>query len=164
MVVKACCDRELPEIVKRLTAYQRREPVHLRIISPHVSDFDLNNESFSKRITMLRSSRNATISILIDRKEISKFLRKYGHKPGILTELEETGVNILTVRDLHAKIVFLEAGKEKALLVCSSNLTKTGMHISHETGIYMLNDDPKVFERIERYINWLFKLAQPIME
>jgi phosphatidylserine/phosphatidylglycerophosphate/cardiolipin synthase-like enzyme len=164
MVIKACCDRELPEIIKALTAYQVREPVHLRIISPHVENFNLNNKSFSQRVMMLRSFKNATVSILVDKKEMNKFLRRYGHKPEIITELEDAGVNVLTVRDLHAKIVFLEAGKEKALLIGSSNLSKTAMYKSHEAGIYMLNDDPKVFERIGRYISWLFSLAQPIME
>lgn len=164
MVIEACCDRKLPEILKRLTAYQLSEPVHLRIVSPHIDNFDIGKKTFLQRIVMLRSSRNASVSILIDLKEIVEYVSKYGCKPKMIKELEEAGANILAVRDLHAKIVFLEAGNDKALLVGSSNFTKTGMRISHEAGIYMLNDDPKVFETIGQYINWLFGLARPIPE
>lgn len=164
MVIKTCCDRELPEIVKTLLAYQLPEPIHLRIVSPRITPFDLNGKSFSEKISKLRSFKNATISVLVDRKDISDYLQKNGHKPQIITELENVGVNISSVRNLHAKIVFLEAGNDKALLVGSSNLTKTGMHKSHETGIYLLNEDPKVFEKMNRYITWLFELAEPLME
>lgn len=164
LTIKVCYDRELPEVVKRLTAYQLSEPIHLRMVSPWISDFALDRKSFSERLLMLRSHRNAAVSVLVDRKWVSDFVSKNGEKPEIITQLEEAGVNVLTVRNLHAKIALLKAGKEKALLVGSSNFTKTAMYISHEAGIYMLNDDSGAFEELDYYVTELFKSAQPIVE
>lgn len=164
MTIKAYYDRELPRVVRTLTAYQLPAPVHLRVVSPQISDFVLDKKSFTKRLLMLRSFKNATISMLVDRKWISDFVLKYGQKPEIVTQLEEAGVNILTVRNLHSKIILLEAGKENALLVGSSNFTKTAMYISHEAGISILNDNSGAFEKIAFYVTELFKWAQPLME
>lgn len=113
---------------------------------------------------MLKFSKNATVSVLVDRKWISNFVSKNGEKPEIITQLEEAGVNILTVRNLHAKIALLKAGKEETLLVGSSNFTKTAMYLSHEAGIYILNDDSGTFKELDYYITELFKSAQPILE
>jgi len=164
MTIQASCDRELPNAVKSLTAYQMSPPVHLRIVSPQVSDFPLDNKSLSKRLLMLKSFRSATISILVDRKWIANFITKNGQKPKIIAKLEEAGVNILTVRNLHAKIVLLEAGKENALLVGSSNFTNTAMYLSHEACICILNDNSGAFEKIHYYVTELFKWARPILE
>ena len=164
MTIRACCDRELPGVVKTLTACQLPAPIHLRIVSPHVSEFDIESEAFAKRLLKLISHKNAAISLLVDRKWISDCILKNGQKPKLIEELEEIGVNIMTVRDLHAKIILLDAGKEKALLMGSSNFTHTAMHISHEAGVYLLNDVSGVIERIDEYVSRLYRFAQPMME
>lgn len=164
LTIKACYDRKLPEVVKRLTAYQLPEPIHLRIVSPLISDFTLDRKSFSERLLMLRFYKNATVSVLVDRKWVSNFISKNGEKPEIIAQFEEAGVNVLTVRNLHAKIALLKAATEKALLVGSSNFTKTAMYLSHEAGIYMLNDGSGAFEELDYYVTKLFKSAQPIVE
>ena len=164
MTIKACYDRNLPEVVKRLTAYQLPKPIHLRVVSPQISDFDLNGKSFSERLLMLRSYTNAAVSVLVDRKWVSDFVSKNGEKPEMIMQLEEADINVLTVRNLHAKIAILKTGKKRALLVGSSNYTKTAMYISHEAGIYMLDDDSGTFEEFDYYVTELFKSAQPIVE
>jgi hypothetical protein len=164
MTIIACCDRELPKVVKTLTAYQLPGPIHLRIVSPHISEFDIESEAFSARLLKLKSYKNATISLLVDRKWISDYVLENGQKPELVEGLEEIGVNIMTVRDLHAKIMLLNAGKEKALLMGSSNFTRTAMHISHEAGVYLLNDTSGVIERIDEYVTGLYRYAQPMME
>jgi phosphatidylserine/phosphatidylglycerophosphate/cardiolipin synthase-like enzyme len=164
LTIKACYDRQLPEVVKRLTAYQLPEPIHLRVVSPQISDFDLDRKSFSERLLMLRFYKNAAISVLVDRKWVSDFVSKNGEKPDIIVQLEEADINVMTVRNLHAKIALLKTGRTKALLVGSSNYTKTAMYISHEVGIYMLNDDSGTFEELDYYVTKLFKSAQPIVE
>lgn len=164
MTIKACYDRQLPEVVKRLTAYQLPEPIHLRVVSPQISDFDLDGKSFSERLLMLRSYKNAAISVLVDRKWVSDFVSKNGEKPDIIVQLEEADINVMTVRNLHAKIALLKTGRKKALLVGSSNYTKTAMYISHEAGIYMLGDGSGTFEELDYYVTELFKSAQPIVE
>lgn len=164
MTIKVCYDREYPNLVKSLTAYQLPAPVHLRIVSPQVSDFTLNKKLFSQKLVILKSSKNATISMLVDRKWITNFIKENGQKPEMLTQLEDAGMNILTVRNLHAKIILLEAGKETAMLVGSGNFTKTAMYISHELGICMFNDVSGAFQRIDYYVTELFKSAKPIKE
>lgn len=102
--------------------------------------------------------------MLVDRKWITNFIKENGQKPEMLTQLEDAGMNILTVRNLHAKIILLEAGKETAMLVGSGNFTKTAMYISHELGICMFNDVSGAFQRIDYYVTELFKSAKPIKE
>lgn len=165
MPIKGCCDRELPSRVKTLIAYQLRAPIDLRIITPHISDFDVEGKNFLQRVIELRSHKNAKISLLVDRKWITDYqLKNGGQKPEFIKTLEDIGVSVLTIRNLHAKILLLTAGKEKALLLGSSNFTQTGMYISHEADIYFLNDNSGVFEDIEGYVTKLYRDAQPIME
>jgi HKD family nuclease len=165
MPIKGCCDRELPNAVKTLIAYQLPAPIDLRIITPHITDFDIEGKNFSQRVMELRSYKGAKISLLVDRKWITDYqLKNEGQKPEFIEALEDIGVSVLTVRNLHAKILLLTAGKEKALLIGSSNFTQTGMYISHEADIYFLNDNSGVLEDIESYVTKLYMNAQPITE
>lgn len=164
MSTHVCCDREIPTVIKRLTAYQNPEPIHLRIITMHIKEFEVDNgKKFSDAILKLRTYKDATVSILVDRRWISKAKQANGgNTPPFIQNLENMGVRIMSVRGLHAKMIFLSSGKRKSLLIGSANLTPTAMHKHHEADIYLNNDNLHVIDEMNKYIINLFQNARPI--
>ena len=164
MSTHICCDRQLPTIIKRLTAYQNRAPIRLRIVTMHIKEFEVEDgRRFSDTILKLRTYKNATVSILVDRKWILRAkLKNGGNKPQFIQDLEDMGVRIMAVRDLHAKIILLSSGKRKALLVGSANFTSTAIHKQHEADVYFDNDNLHVIDEMDKYITKLYQNAVPV--
>jgi len=152
MTVKAVLDRGFTKVLSALLAKERREPIHIRLVSPHLGDFEMNGKSLVEKLTVLRTRKNASVLLLLDRKEHKNYIKQHGELPEKLRVLQDLGVRIQTVRNLHAKIVMVENKIEKCLLVSSANLTDTAYNKNHEAGVYIQNEHEEVYDSFRKYI------------
>jgi phosphatidylserine/phosphatidylglycerophosphate/cardiolipin synthase-like enzyme len=154
VVVKAVYDREIRDIVKQLLAYQRRAPIHIRIVTPWIHDAELSSKlTLSQLIIRLIKYKDATVTLLVNPKRMTK-----EEEIKLLEKLEGAGVKVHYKRDLHAKLILLDSKEDKGVLVTSANLTPTGLGKFKEVGVYFLNEHINdVFNRLYDYITHLLK-------
>lgn len=157
MVIEAVCDRELITKIDQLLAYQRDAPIHVRIVCPRVSKTELIKESITEKIKKLIKFKDALVMLLIDPKYLKKDVAGADLLNNYIKELEDIGVKVHSKRNLHAKIILVENNTEKGLLLMSSNLTHTGLHISKEAGVYFLNEKTYVYDKLKRYVTDFIK-------
>ena len=154
VTITAVLDRQLLDRLKSMLAYQRRQPIHLRLVSQHIFDFSLDGNSIFQILKRLRTSKNASITLLLDKK-------RYLSAPQIIKteiqKLEDVGVKVHAIRNLHAKIVTVENNQEKCVLVTSANLSNRAYYRAHEVGLYCHNDIHGIFDDIKKYITELIK-------
>lgn len=150
-------DRELPKRLKSMLAIERPEPINIHLVSQHIFDFLLDATSIFQILKRLRTVKNANVVLLLDRK---KFLVAPAKIRAEIKNLEDVGVRVHTIRDLHAKIVTVEDNQGKYILLTSANLSHQGYHESHEVGLYCYDcriDDEEFFNTFSRYITNLIK-------
>lgn len=160
-MIRSVLDRELIQILCSVLAKERREPIHIRLVSPHIGDFEVDGESFLERLTVLKTRKNAAIFLLLDKKEHNNYIKQHGDLPDEIKRLEDLGVRIQTIRNLHAKLVMVENKQEKCLLVTSANLTDTGYHKSHEVGIYIQSEREDIYGSFVQYLTKVLKIINP---
>lgn len=157
MTLITVLDRELPDKLKSMLAYQRRAPLHIRLVSQHIYDFSLDGTSIFEILRKLRTRKDASIALLLDRKRYQEASLAIKEE---IQKLEGIGVRFHTVRDLHAKIVTVENNQEKCALVTSANLSHHAYYESHEIGLYC-QDICEVFKSIKKYITHLIMGQNP---
>lgn len=156
-MIRSVLDRELIQVLRSLLAKERREPIHIRLVSPHIGDFEANGETLLEKLTVLRTKKNAAILLLLDRKSHNNYIKQHGDLPDEIKKLQDVGVRVQTIRNLHAKIVMVENKREKCLLVTSANLTDTAYHKSHEVGIYIQSEREDIYDSFGKYVTELLK-------
>ena len=156
MTIIPVFNRELPVRLESILSYQRREPIHLRLVSQHILDFDLDGISIFTILKRLKTRKNANITIILDKKTYRNTSQKVIFK---LNELEDLGINIHIIRNLHAKIITVENNHEQCLLVTSANLSHNAYFVAREAGIYFQNDQDGIFNSFKKYITDLIKTS-----
>lgn len=152
MTLEACTDRELPEKVRVLMAHQRDAPIHIRMMTQQIHDFNLpDGQTFLAQAKRLVAFKEAVISIVYDPKMVDD------KGEAFLQDLVDAGVRVFPKRAAHAKMVLLESRNEKGVLLMSANLTPNGQWKAKETGIFILNDFEEVFSKLYGYIGALLK-------
>jgi len=152
MTILPVVDRDLPNRLSSMLAYQRRGPIHLRLVSQHIFDFMLDGTSIFQILKRLKTKKNASIALLLDRKRYADAPENIKKE---IQELEDIGVKFHKIRNLHAKLVTVENNQEKCLLVTSANLSHNAYHKAHEVGLYCQNHDESVFDSFKTYITRL---------
>jgi len=153
MVAEAIVDREIRDRITNLLAYQRDSPIHVRIVSPWIHDVVLSDgKTASEKIRQLITFKGALVTLLVNPTRMTgdedrEFLR----------QLEDAGVKVHYKRDLHAKAVLLRSRDDIGLVVMSANFTHTGLGIQQEIGVYLLNDLPDLFVKLDKYVAALLK-------
>lgn len=160
-MIKSVLDRELVVVLRSLLAKERREPIHIRLVSPHIGEFEVNGKSLLERLTVLRTKKDASVLLLLDRKAHNKYIKQHGDLPDEIKRLQDLGVRVQTIRDLHAKIVMVENKQQKCLLVTSANLTGTAYLKSHEVGIYIQSEREDIYDSFNKYVTKLLKKINP---
>lgn len=153
MVVEVVFDAQIGEAVRKLLAYQRDAPIHIRIASPIIHEVQLpDGEKLSDKLKKLIKYKNARITLIINPK-----LLKKGEAINLLNTLEDIGVRIHCKRDLHAKTILLDSKRDKGFLITSANLTPSGLSKQREIGLYSLNDLDNIFQSLHLYVSKLLK-------
>ncbi|MDH5771285.1 MAG: hypothetical protein OEZ25_08370 [Candidatus Bathyarchaeota archaeon] len=80
-MIRSVLDRELIQILRSVLAKERREPIHIRLVSPHIRDFEVDGEGFLERLTVLKTRKNAAIFLLLDKKENNNYIKQHGDSP-----------------------------------------------------------------------------------
>ena len=156
MTIICVFDRELPQRLMSLLSVQRREPIHIRLVSQHFLDFKLDGLSIFTILKRLKTKKNANITLLIDKKRYIKNT-SISIKQKI-QQLVDIGINFHTINNLHAKIVTVENNQEKCLLITSANLSYRAYFKAHEAGLYLHNHDEEIFNKFKRYITHLIMI------
>ena len=152
MTLEACTDRDLPEKVRVLMAHQRDAPIHLRIMTQRIHDFELpGGQTFLGQAKRLVAFKDAVISVVYDPRVMDD------EEAVFLQDLVDAGVRVFPKRGTHAKMVLLESRNEKGALVMSANLTPTGQWQAKEAGVFILNEFGEVFSKLYGYIGGLLK-------
>jgi len=146
-------DRGLPIRLKSLLSYQRREPIHIRLVSQHIFDFDINGVNIFQILRRLKTKKNARITLILDRKRYRDSKQEIKDE---IQKLEDVGVNFHTIRNLHAKIITVENNQEKCLLITSANLSHHAYFVAHEVGVYFHNYET-IFDSFKKYITNLIR-------
>lgn len=110
MTILPVVDRNLPNRLSSMLAYQRREPIHLRLVSQHIFDFKLDGTSIFQILKRLKTKKNASIALLLDRKRYADAPENIKKE---IQELEDIGVKFHKIRNLHAKLVTVENNQVK---------------------------------------------------
>jgi len=126
-----------------------------------LGDFAVDSKTLLDKIKTLVTRKNASIVIVLDRKSHNNYIKQHGTLPPALKTLEDLGVRIQTVRDVHAKIIMVENNQDKCLLVTSANLTHTAYHKNHELGIYFHNEREDIYDSFAEYIKDLLVRNNP---
>jgi phosphatidylserine/phosphatidylglycerophosphate/cardiolipin synthase-like enzyme len=150
-------DRELPKRLKSMLAIERPEPINMHLVSQHILDFMLDGANIFHILKRLRTMKNANVVLLLDRKRFKNAPTKIKAE---IKNLEDVGVRIHTIRNLHAKIVIVEDNQDRNILITSANLSHQGYYVSHEVGLYCYDcsrDDKEFFNTFSRYITNLIK-------
>lgn len=153
MVIEAVCDREIIPKIDTLFAYQRDAPIIVRITSPIVTNTGLTGKTFIQKINDLRTHKGARVILIVNTKDAQQNTTMSNY----LQELEDIGVKIHYRNKIHAKIILVEGGNDKGLLLTTSNFTRRGLHVSRETGIYFLNERIDIYDKIKRWVINLIK-------
>lgn len=156
-MIKSVFDRELIQVLHSLLAKERREPIHIRLVSPHIGDFQVLGENLMKKLVILRTRKSAAILLLLDKRSHNNYIKLHGDIPEEVKRLQDAGVRVQTIRNLHAKIVMVENRQEKCLLVSSANLTDTAYRKNHEVGIYIQSEREDIYVSFGKYITNLLK-------
>jgi len=153
MVTEAIVDREICDRLENLLAYQRDPPIRIRIVSPWIHEVVLSDgRTLSQKIRQLIAFKRASVTLLVNPTRMTTPEEK-----DFLKLLEDAGVRIHYKRDLHAKALLLESARDVGLVLTSANFTQTALSKQQEVGIYLLNELPHIFEKLDRYVTGLLK-------
>lgn len=152
MPIEAVINREIIEKINTMLAFQRMDPIHIRIVTPTVKNVDLNGESLFSKLQKLFTYKDVQITLIIKpewmiEKEDQEFLEK----------LKSIGVKVHSNPNLHAKILLVENNQEKLALVGSANYTIGGLKRNDESSVYFINDENGVYEKLYDYITNMLK-------
>lgn len=74
-------------------------------------------------------------------------------------DLVSRGARIYWNKRVHAKMILVESGNQRIVLIMSSSLTKTGLHRNYEIGIYFPNAKKLIFDNLNSYITHILQLS-----
>lgn len=148
MVIEVVHGNALEDRLGQLLHVDRKN-VKIRMISQHVYDVNIKNMPLLKKLERL-IRHNGRVVLIIDREV-------YGKSHAVqkaVEELENINVRVFVKRNIHAKIVLLEAKNDKGFLLSSANLSHTALHINREAGIFLMNEPT---EALFNQVNEFFK-------
>jgi len=127
----------------------QRHDLRLRIVSLHILNPLIHDESFYDKLEKL-SRHQAKVVIVADRRQTLRNSEKL--------RIKESIDNIGKIRfhlrqNVHAKIVHMESQNDYGVLVSSANISDHALHTYREGGIFLLNEQKPIHEKIGKYIS-----------
>ncbi len=156
-----CNGEELRDAIRDLLSFERH-PREVRIISPVVTNPQVWQENSLLQI-LTRLSRVDGIMIVLlttrpyTRKSDAAAIKEIQKRKDMIEKLESIGVRVHFLRSLHAKLILAHSGRDKLLLVCSSNMTRGGLWKNTEAGIVVKNEATHLYDRLYEHITRLLK-------
>lgn len=148
MVMEFVYRQTLEKRLNDLLAPQRHD-LRLRIVSLHILDPIIRDQSFLDKLEKL-SRRQAKVAIVADRRQTQKDPIKLKIKD----DIENIGkIRFHLRQNIHAKIVHMESHNEYGVLVSSANISDHALHTYREGGIFLLNEQKEIHEKIGEYIS-----------
>jgi len=157
MIIEAVVNQEIRDKINLMLAYQRDDPILVRIICPKIRNVPLTSDGKNlvfDKIKKLIDNRETLVSLIINptwmiNDEDKKFL----------DDLKNIGVKIHANNNLHAKLILVQNDNEKLALIGSANISRRGLFGHDEASVFFLNKDEQVYEKLFDYITRMLKRA-----
>jgi phosphatidylserine/phosphatidylglycerophosphate/cardiolipin synthase-like enzyme len=152
VTIEAVTNQEIRDKLKKMLSVVWDTPLQVRILSPKIRDVDLVGDTVFSLLRRLTRERDVQITLIIN----PEWMVEEGDKE-FLKKLDEIGVKIHSNTNLHAKMILVENMTHKIALIGSANYTKGGTNGNDEASIFLINQDPHVYDKLYEYVTRMLR-------
>lgn len=157
MPIEAITNREIKDKLNQMLAYQREDPILIRIVLPKIRNVTLTDDgqiTVFDKIKKLMENKEVTVTLIIN--------PNYMFEPqdkDLIQKFRGLGVKIHSNTNLHAKLILVQNEKEQLALVGSANISQGGLAGHDEACVYFINEQDQVYEKLFSYVTRMLERA-----